>query len=642
MKKSALIGFLGGIWIAGTALADGGAALVIGNADYAHGPKAVAALADAKAVYVRLDEAGYAVTYGENLDRAEMRAAFATFSQDAENADTLVVFYSGHALRMSGDTYLAPVDIEVTGPVAVAYDGSPLSIVMTILSAKPGAAIAFIDGAQLDGFNPSGAVEPGLGDITAPEGVLIVSAAAPGWAIRRAGEGRSNFGRAIVDDFLKEDQAVSTALRAHKDDFWSDGSAGANLVIAPKQQKAAPVTLPVVVADTSNSETDDIGQQIELAFWKSTESAGTPADYEAYLKRYPNGLFADIARNRLSDAGKVAPKAQAAAVPVATPVHKTTAEKAAVTEASLNLSRAERRSIQADLLVLGHNPNGVDGVFGRGARTAIAQWQRRESLPATGFLTADQVPVLAADANSVRAQRDRDVEREAQLDNDVANSQEDTDWGRAQQINTVAGYRRYMRTYPNGLFLRDARRAIAAIERQEEDDLWHDVERQNTASGYDEYLEIYPNGHYAKTAQRRLQDRFSAVADDEPEIYDEPAAYETAWGRVRSQDSYEAYRDYLKKYPNSPYAKEARNRRDARYEQHLIRVEEKLRMGPKDWLSIEQRLASIGYSVGKINGKPGRGLRRAIKKYRKRVRLPVHSYVDRAFVKQLLRDTDPQ
>jgi hypothetical protein len=39
---------------------------------------------------------------------------------------------------------------------------------------------------------------------------------------------------------------------------------------------------------------------IQLAFWQSIESSNDPADFDAYLAKWPNGAFADLARNRLN------------------------------------------------------------------------------------------------------------------------------------------------------------------------------------------------------------------------------------------------------------------------------------------------------------------------------------------------------
>lgn len=64
------------------------------------------------------------------------------------------------------------------------------------------------------------------------------------------------------------------------------------------------------------------------------------------------------------------------------------------TEASLDLGKPEIRDIQARLLVLGHDPNGIDGVVGRGTRGALGVWQTENSVQATGYLSASQLARL--------------------------------------------------------------------------------------------------------------------------------------------------------------------------------------------------------------------------------------------------------
>lgn len=39
---------------------------------------------------------------------------------------------------------------------------------------------------------------------------------------------------------------------------------------------------------------------IEISFWQSVEASGTPAEYGAYLERYPDGAFASLAQARLA------------------------------------------------------------------------------------------------------------------------------------------------------------------------------------------------------------------------------------------------------------------------------------------------------------------------------------------------------
>lgn len=65
-------------------------------------------------------------------------------------------------------------------------------------------------------------------------------------------------------------------------------------------------------------------------------------------------------------------------------------------EAVLNLSRQQRADVQAGLTRRGFDTRGVDGIFGRGTRNAIASWQRANDFQATGYLTAQQFERLTA------------------------------------------------------------------------------------------------------------------------------------------------------------------------------------------------------------------------------------------------------
>lgn len=65
-------------------------------------------------------------------------------------------------------------------------------------------------------------------------------------------------------------------------------------------------------------------------------------------------------------------------------------------EAVLSLSRDQRRAVQAGLTRRGFDTRGVDGVFGRGTRNAIAAWQRANDMNATGYLTGAQFERLTA------------------------------------------------------------------------------------------------------------------------------------------------------------------------------------------------------------------------------------------------------
>lgn len=76
---------------------------------------------------------------------------------------------------------------------------------------------------------------------------------------------------------------------------------------------------PPVQAAPSGAPSDAAGDiTIENTFWTSVKDGSEPADFEAYLKRYPDGHFADLARNRLAALHRAA-QPQPAAPQASTP-----------------------------------------------------------------------------------------------------------------------------------------------------------------------------------------------------------------------------------------------------------------------------------------------------------------------------------
>ena len=66
----------------------------------------------------------------------------------------------------------------------------------------------------------------------------------------------------------------------------------------------------------------------------------------------------------------------------------------AAIEDDLKLNRKARWRAQLRLALLGHDPKGIDGIFGEGTRKAISRLQEAEALPATGYLDAFTLAVL--------------------------------------------------------------------------------------------------------------------------------------------------------------------------------------------------------------------------------------------------------
>lgn len=68
------------------------------------------------------------------------------------------------------------------------------------------------------------------------------------------------------------------------------------------------------------------------------------------------------------------------------------------TENALDLKRADIAELQVRLRLLGFDPNGVDGVIGRGVRKAINGWQIARSVPASGYLDEPQLTAIKTES----------------------------------------------------------------------------------------------------------------------------------------------------------------------------------------------------------------------------------------------------
>lgn len=126
-------------------------------------------------------------------------------------------------------------------------------------------------------------------------------------------------------------------------------------------------------------------------------------------------------------------------------------------EDAQNLSRGERRAIQENLTLLGYNTRGVDGIFGRGTRSAIGNWQKDNRFDETGYLPPEQISLINEQA--VRRAADIAAEEEA-----ARAEQERLDrayWENTGALGNEEGYRAYLDRFPEGIFAQEARDALA-------------------------------------------------------------------------------------------------------------------------------------------------------------------------------------
>ena len=403
-------------------------ALVIGNAAYAHAPRLANPLNDLADIGAALERLGFAVTRLENADYAALRRGLLEFTRAASASEIAVVFYAGHGIEVDQRNFLVPVDARLLSDRDIEYEAVPLELVSRAVERASGLRLVILDACRENPFAASmqraGATRSigrGLARVE-PSGETLVAYAAKEGTVASDGQGRNSpYSAALLKHleepglevglmFRKVRDAVVAATGGSQEPFiyGSLSSKGVYLASAP-----APAAISATASrpnGSGNGSARLTAEQLaaERLFWESVKDDANAANVRAYLDRFPTGTYAVLARNRLKqlEGGSepvVQPPAVAAPSPAAVP------EPEAV-ETSLDLERADRRSIQMGLASLGFDPGPADGLFGGKTRVALQAWQVAKGEPSTGWLTRAEADVLLAAGDEARrasAERER-------------------------------------------------------------------------------------------------------------------------------------------------------------------------------------------------------------------------------------------
>lgn len=299
-------------------------ALVIGNSDYPNAPLANP-VNDARAIAARLAELRFRVTRLENASQAQMYDAIRAFGDQLRDGGVGLFYYAGHALQVRGRNYLLPARTMLEREDELIYRTVDTGQILDKMeSARNRVNVVILDACRSSPFGREFRnVTPGLAVVDAPYNTLIAFATAPG-AVASDGSGRNGLytqhllqalaspGLGLEDVFKR----VRTGVRqdsAGRQVPWENTSLEVDFFFDP---------LPNQIAAAAPATPDPL--TLELVFWESVKGSTDPADYRAYLKRYPDGQFAVLASNRLRVL--TAPAAPAIAAPVPTTVPPRPAE----------------------------------------------------------------------------------------------------------------------------------------------------------------------------------------------------------------------------------------------------------------------------------------------------------------------------
>ena len=193
-------------------------ALVVGNGDYDAAPDLANPVGDATAIAAALKKLDFKVTLMTDAGGDALWAEMDRFVKDAENAESVVFYYAGHAFQMSGVNYLVPVTAKLETRDGLTKETWSLDAIIARLQSRSRQTLIFLDACRDDPLPPSvrgsGAAADGLARVQAGVGTFVAFATAPGGVTADAVDGAKNspFTAALLKHITAKGKSVSDMM----------------------------------------------------------------------------------------------------------------------------------------------------------------------------------------------------------------------------------------------------------------------------------------------------------------------------------------------------------------------------------------------------------------------------------------------
>lgn len=276
-------------------------ALVIGNSAYLDAPLSNP-VNDARAMTGLLGQAGFTVASHLNATRTDMLAAIERFAAEVRKSETrqVIFYFAGHGAQLDWRNYLLPVDAKAETSAQLRQTCVDLNQLIGELGKTKGKTfIIMLDACRNNPFGRSYQPEQkGLSQFDAPVGSLLAYATSPG-NVAADGTGQNglyteNLLRELsvrgarIEDALKRVRLNVRLSSGGAQIPWETTSLEDDVFIFNDGQKKL-----------SEAEQEKLIEE-DLAEWSRIKSSGRIDDYVNYLRRFPNGRFAEIVQTRLA------------------------------------------------------------------------------------------------------------------------------------------------------------------------------------------------------------------------------------------------------------------------------------------------------------------------------------------------------
>ena len=312
-------------WLAaGPAFAAKRVALVIGNGAYKETDKLTNPINDAADMIAALKRLGFEVLEGLDLDKRGMERIIRQFDLALSGADIGFFFYAGHGLQIGGQNYHVPTDAKLAAEGDVDFESLPLNLILRRMEREARTSLVLLDACR---DNPlarnlartmgtrGGQIGQGLGEVKTGVGTLIGFSTQPG-NVALDGRGRNSpYTSALLKEIETPGRDILSTLAAVRGTVvkatsgkqvpWEHTSLLGPVVLKEAAVTSAPpIGAPAKGMATAPSVSAPAGEA-ERA-WTRIESSNDIPTLEAFVRRFRDSFYGDLAQRRLEDLKRAA------------------------------------------------------------------------------------------------------------------------------------------------------------------------------------------------------------------------------------------------------------------------------------------------------------------------------------------------
>lgn len=284
-------------------------ALVVGVSAYRNVPPLTNTANDAQDLAATLQRLGFRTDLVQDPDRGQLEQAVRRLGQAARGAEAALFFFAGHALEAGGRNWLLPATADIASERDLRFEALDMDIVSEQLDGVARLTLLMLDACRDNPFrlrlasgSRSATVTAGLGRVQAAVGTLVAFSTAPG-TVAADGTGRNSPFTAAL---LRRIGTPGLELRQMLAEVRRDVREATGGRQVPWEHSALEGAFYFAGGPTAGTG----AASTELLFWESVRNSTDRDDLAAYLARFPQGAFVELARNRLRAlAGVAAPAA---------------------------------------------------------------------------------------------------------------------------------------------------------------------------------------------------------------------------------------------------------------------------------------------------------------------------------------------